>query len=49
MDEFYAVCKEVYEKTVVKTNISYGLGENYIDYTLRSQGIELYSGDGTDL
>lgn len=49
MDEFYAVCKEVYEKTGVKTNISYGLGENYIDYTLRSQGVELYSEDGTAL
>ncbi len=44
MDEFYAVCKEVFEKTGVKTNISYGAGENYIDYTLRSQGIELYNG-----
>lgn len=49
MDEFYAVCKEVYEKTGMKTNISYGLGENYIDYTLRSQGVELYSEDGTAL
>lgn len=47
MDEFYAVCREVYEKSGVKTNISYGLGENYIDYTLRSQGVELYSADGT--
>ena len=49
MDEFYAVSKEVFEKTGVKTNISYGLGENYIDYTLRSQGVELYSEDGTAL
>jgi len=49
MDEFYAVCKEVYEKTGVKTNISYGLGENYIDYTLRGQGLELYSEDGKAL
>lgn len=49
MDEFYAVCKEVYEKTGVKTNISYGLGENYIDYTLRSQGVELYNEEGTAL
>lgn len=49
MEEFYAVCEEVYEKTGVKTNIAYGLGENYIDYTLRSQGKELYSEDGTSL
>lgn len=49
MDEFYAVCKEVYEKTGVKTNISYGLAENYIDYTLRSDGKELYSEDGKSL
>ncbi|MDL2302281.1 extracellular solute-binding protein [Lachnospiraceae bacterium OttesenSCG-928-D06] len=49
MDEFYDVCKEIYEKTGVKTNIAYGLGENYIDYTLRSQGVELYSQDGKAL
>lgn len=49
MDEFYAICREVFEKTGVKTNISYGLGENYIDYTLRSQGQELYNEDGTAL
>jgi len=49
MDEFYVICKEVYEKTGMKTNISYGLGENYIDYTLRSQGVELYSVDGNTL
>lgn len=44
MDEFYAVCKEVFEKTGVKTNISYGNGENYIDYTVRSMGKGLYEG-----
>lgn len=49
MDEFYAVCKDVYEKTGTKTNISYGLAENYIDYALRSEGKEFYSEDGKAL
>ncbi|MEG0896901.1 MAG: ABC transporter substrate-binding protein [Ruthenibacterium sp.] len=45
MTEFYDVCKQVFEKTGVKSNISYGGGENYIDYTMRSQGLELYNGN----
>ena len=36
MDEFYAVCKEVYEKTGVKTSIAYGIGESYSNYFVRS-------------
>ena len=36
MDEFYAVCTEVYEKTGVKTNIAYGIGESYSNYFVRS-------------
>lgn len=49
MEEFYTVAKEVYEKSEVKTNIAYGLGGSYIDYTLRSQGDSLYSEDGKAL
>lgn len=44
MAEFYALSQEVYEKTGVKTDVSYGAGENFIDYTLRSSGFELYNG-----
>lgn len=36
MDEFYAICREVYEKTGVKTNIAYGIGESYSNYFVRS-------------
>ncbi|NLS85141.1 MAG: extracellular solute-binding protein [Ruminococcaceae bacterium] len=47
MDEFIALSKEVYEKTGYKTDAGYGGGENFIDYTIRSQGQELYNNDGT--
>lgn len=30
------VCKEVYEKTGVKTSIAYGIGESYSNYFVRS-------------
>lgn len=36
MDEFYDVCREVYEKTGVKTNIAYGIPESYSNYFVRS-------------
>lgn len=36
MDEFYAVCREVNEKTGVKTNIAYGIPESYSNYFVRS-------------
>ena len=45
MDEFIALSKEIYAKTGVKTNISYGAGENFIDYTVRAQGLDLYNGN----
>ncbi|MDD3429934.1 MAG: ABC transporter substrate-binding protein [Oscillospiraceae bacterium] len=45
MDEFIALSKEVYKKTGMKTNVSYGAGENFIDYTMRAQSIELYDGN----
>ncbi len=46
LDEFIALSKEVYEKTGYKTDAGYGGGENFIDYTIRSQGQQLYSEDG---
>jgi len=36
IDEFYAVCLEVFEKTGVKTNIAYGIPETYNNYFVRS-------------
>ena len=45
MDEFYTVCKEVFEKTGYKTDVFYGNGADFAAYVMRSQGVSLY-GDG---
>ena len=45
MEEFYTVCKEVYEKTGYKTDVFYGNGADFAAYVMRSQGVSLY-GDG---
>jgi multiple sugar transport system substrate-binding protein len=42
MDEFIRVSKEVYEKTGYKTNIAYNLGDSFLTYSLRGQGISMY-------
>lgn len=42
MDEFIALSREVYEKTGYKTNIAYNNGDNFIEYLLRGQGIQLF-------
>ena len=39
MDEFYALCKEVYEKTGVKTDIAYGIAQSWSEYFMRSYDI----------
>lgn len=44
MDEFIAVCKEVYEKTGVKTDLGYGSGDIW-EYMVRSTGKNLYEGN----
>lgn len=44
MDEFIAVCKEVYEKTGYKTNIAYG-SDAYIDYFCRGYDEIIYESD----
>ena len=44
LDEFIAMSKEIYEKSGYCTNVSYGNGENFIDYYMRGVGIELYQG-----
>lgn len=46
LTEFIALSKEIYEKTGYKTDLGYGGGENYIDYTIRSQGQKLYNDAG---
>lgn len=44
MDEFFALCKEVYEKTGVKTNIGYGT-DMVFNYVLRGLGHSLFTDD----
>lgn len=45
LDEFIALSKEIYEKTGYKTDVSYGNGDNFIEYTMRSLGAVLYEKD----
>lgn len=42
VDEFKALCKEVYEKTGYKSNYYYNQGENNIEYVLRAKDITLF-------
>lgn len=42
IDEFFALCKEVYEKTGVKTNIGYGT-DMVFNYMLRGLGHSLFT------
>ncbi len=44
LDEFYDVCREVYEKTGYKTDVFYGNGADYCAYVLRGEGGHLYDG-----
>ena len=39
MDEFYALCKEIFEKTGVKTDIAYGIANSWSEYFMRSYDI----------
>lgn len=43
MDEFLALCKEVYEKTGYKTDLGYGT-ENFLPYIIRGMGKSLFEG-----
>ncbi len=45
LDEFYELCRTVYEKTGYKTDVFYGNGADYLAYYLRGEGTTLY-GDG---
>lgn len=42
VDEFKALCKEVYEKTGYKSNYYYNQGENNLEYVLRANDITLF-------
>lgn len=42
LDEFYDVCREVYDKTGYKTDVFYGNGADYCAYVLRGEGGHLY-------
>ncbi len=46
LEEFYAVCREVYEKTGYKTDVFYGNGADYLGYVMRGEGTHLYGEDG---
>lgn len=38
LDEFMDICREVYEKTGVKTDFPYSAADNFLPYIVRSQG-----------
>lgn len=42
VDEFKALCKEIYEKTGYKSNYYYNQGENNLEFVLRAKGITLF-------
>ncbi|MDE5931313.1 MAG: extracellular solute-binding protein, partial [Lachnospiraceae bacterium] len=46
LEEFYAVCREIYEKTGYKTDVFYGNGADYLGYVMRGEGTHLYGEDG---
>ncbi len=42
MDEFFDVCREVYEKTGVKTDICYGTANSWSEYFMRSFDVVVF-------
>lgn len=46
LDEFFEVCRQVYEKTGYKTDVYYGNGGDYLGYVMRGEGTHLYGDDG---
>lgn len=46
LEEFYEVCREVYEKTGYKTDVFYGNGADYLGYVMRGEGTHLYGDEG---
>jgi multiple sugar transport system substrate-binding protein len=45
LDEFTKLCREIYKKTGYKTNVTYGVGDVFIDYTMRGIGKKLFNGN----
>lgn len=46
MDDFFAISKEVYEKTGVKTTICYGTAASYSNYFVRSFDVQQFTDGG---
>jgi len=42
IDDFEAVCRQVYEKTGYKTSIVYGTAQTYLDYFMRAYDVVLF-------
>ena len=45
LDEFKDICREIYEKKGLKTNMNYGNNEQFIEYVLRADDIVMYESD----
>lgn len=42
LDEFMDLSREIYAKTGYKTNVAFNNGDNFIEYALRGQGVQLF-------
>ena len=49
MDEFFALSKQIYEQSGVKTNVAYGIGESWSAYFVRGLGFSCFTEDGTGM
>lgn len=50
LSEFMDISRQVYEKTGVKTDLPYSAGDNFLPFTLRSQGInQLFNSDSLNI
>lgn len=50
LEEFYAVARDVYERSGVKTDMPYGMAYNFLSYILRAQDItKLYNSDSLNV
>lgn len=50
LDEFFDICRKVYEETGVKTDLPYGAADNFLPYITRSEGITaLFNDDSLNI
>lgn len=50
LEEFYAVARDIYAKSNVKTDMPYGMAYNFLPYVLRAQNItKLYNSDSLNV